>query len=49
MTHSNNQKSEFQVAKQMEAISEALRNPYQVIPDSIVEEMVNELKTADVG
>jgi len=49
MTHSNSQKSEAQVAKQMVAISEALRNPYQVIPDSIIEELVNELKTADVG
>ncbi|WP_192800908.1 hypothetical protein [Brucella tritici] len=39
---------EPELSKQMVAISEALRNPYQVIPDSIIEELVNELKTADV-
>lgn len=48
MPHSNTQKSEAQVAKQMLAISEARRNPCQAIPDIIIEELVNELKTADV-
>lgn len=40
---------EPKLSKQMKAISEALRNPFQVIPDSINEELVNEFKTADVG
>lgn len=48
MTHANTQ-TEAQIARQMVTISEALRNPYQVIPDSIIEELVNELKTSDVG
>lgn len=47
MTHSNTQ-NEAKIAKQTVAISEALRNPNQVVPDSIIEELVSELKTAEV-
>jgi len=40
---------EPELSKQTLAISEVLLNPCQVIPDSIIEELVNEIKTADVG